>query len=63
MIQQAIAQVLELILKRDFSENSFGFRPGRNAHQAILQAQEYYSQSYRRVVDIGLSKYFYTINH
>lgn len=63
MIQQAIAQVLGPILDRDFSENSFGFRPGRSAHQAIRQAREYYNQGYRRVVDLDLSKYFDTINH
>ena len=63
MIQQAIAQVLTPIFEPEFSEWSYGFRPGRNAHQAIRQAQEYYNQGYRRVVDIDLSKYFDTINH
>lgn len=63
MIQQAISQVLSPIFERGFSETSYGFRPGRGAHQAILQAQEYYNQGYCRVVDIDLSKYFDTINH
>ena len=63
MIQQAISQVLSPIFEQDFSETSYGFRPGRSAHQAIRKAQEYYNQGYRQVVDIDLSKYFDTINH
>lgn len=63
MIQQAISQVLTPIYEEEFSEASYGFRPGRNAHQAIRQAQEYYNQGYTRVVDLDLSKYFDTINH
>ena len=63
MIQQAISQVLTPILEAEFSENSYGFRPGRSAHQAIQQAQEYYNQGYHRMVDLDLSKYFDTINH
>jgi len=63
MIQQAISQVLSPIFEQDFSETSYGFRPGRSAHQAIRKAQEYYNQGYRRVVDLDLSKYFDTINH
>ena len=63
MIQQAISQVLSPIFEQDFSETSYGFRPGRSAHQAIRKAQEYYNRGYRRVVDIDLSKYFDTINH
>lgn len=63
MIQQAIAQVLEPIFDFTFSENSYGFRPGRNAHQAIRKAEEYYKQGYTRVVDIDLASYFDTVNH
>ena len=63
MIQQAISRVLSPIFEQDFSETSYGFRPGRSAHQAIRKAQEYYNQGYRQVVDIDLSKYFDTINH
>jgi len=63
MIQQAISRVLTPIFEQDFSETSYGFRPGRSAHQAIRKAQEYYNQGYRQVVDIDLSKYFDTINH
>lgn len=63
MIQQAIAQVLEAIFEPLFSENSYGFRPGRNAHQAIQKTEEYYKQGYVKVVDIDLAKYFDTVNH
>ncbi len=63
MIQQAVAQVLQPIFEPLFSENSYGFRPGRNAHQAIKKAEEYYKQGYVRVVDIDLAKYFDTVNH
>jgi group II intron reverse transcriptase/maturase len=63
MIQQAIAQVLEPIFEKTFSDCSYGFRPGRNAHQAIKQARKYYDEGYTRVVDIDLAKYFDTVNH
>lgn len=63
MIQLAISQVLEPIFEPGFSENSYGFRPGRNAHQAVKRAVEYYDEGYRYVVDIDLAKYFDTINH
>ncbi len=63
MIQQAIAQQLSLIFDYQFSENSYGFRPGRNAHQAIKKAQEYMNEGYTWVVDIDLEKYFDTVNH
>jgi len=63
MIQQAIAQVLEPIFEKTFSDNSYGFRPGRNAHQAIKQARKYYDEGYTCVVDIDLAKYFDTVNH
>lgn len=63
MIQQAIAQILQPIFEPRFSENSYGFRPGRNAHQAIRKAEEYYRQGYVKVVDIDLAQYFDTVNH
>ena len=63
MIQQAIAQELTLIFEPTFSESSFGFRPNRNAHQAIRQSQEYINSGYSWVVDIDLEKYFDTVNH
>ena len=63
MIQQAVVQVLQPIYEPLFSENSYGFRPGRNAHQAMKKAEEYYKQGYVKVVDIDLAKYFDTVNH
>ena len=63
MIQQALLQVLQPIFEPTFSESSYGFRPGRNAHQAITQAKEYYNEGYTSVVDIDLAKYFDTVNH
>lgn len=63
MIQQAIVQVLQPIFEPTFSDSSFGFRPKRNAQQAMKQAKEYYEQGYKRVVDIDLAKYFDTVNH
>lgn len=63
MIQQAMVQVLQPIFELTFSENSYGFRPKRNAQQAIKKAEEYYNQGYTNVVDIDLAKYFDTVNH
>lgn len=63
MIQQAVVQVLQPIFEPLFSENSFGFRPRRNAQQAMKKAKEYYKQGYVKVVDIDLAKYFDTVNH
>lgn len=63
MIQQAIAQVLTPAFELIFSDNSYGFRPNRNAHQAIKKAQEYMNAGYTWVVDIDLEKYFDTVNH
>lgn len=63
MLQQALVQVLQPIFEPIFSDNSFGFRPKRNAHQAIKRAKEYHEQGYTHVVDIDLAKYFDTVNH
>lgn len=63
VIQQAISQVLIPIFEKKFSENSYGFRPNRNAHQAILKCKEYMDEGYRWAVDIDLEKYFDTVNH
>jgi RNA-directed DNA polymerase len=62
-IQQAMAQVLTPIFDPDFSEFSYGFRPGRSAHDAIRQLREYILQGYRIAVDMDLSKFFDTVNH
>ena len=63
VIQQAIAQVLTPIFDPAFSASSFGFRPGRNAHQALRQVQTYIDAGYRIAVDIDLAKFFDTVNH
>ena len=63
VIQQGIAQVLTPIFDPTFSDSSFGFRPGRNAHQAIRQVQTYVKEGYRWAVDIDLAKFFDTVNH
>ena len=63
VIQQAIAQVLSPIYEKKFSENSYGFRPNRNAHQAVKKSKEYIEAGYTWIVDIDLAKYFDTVNH
>ncbi len=63
VFQQAINQVLTEIFDVRFRENSFGFRPYRSAHDAILQSKEYINNSYKFVVDIDLEKFFDTVNH
>lgn len=62
-IQQAVMQVLQGSWDRTFSEHSYGFRPGRSAHQAVAQAQSYIAQGYGYVVDIDLEKFFDRVNH
>lgn len=65
VVQQAIAilQVIDSIIDPYFSDNSFGFRKGKSAHQAIQKAEEYYEEVYRRVVDCDLKSFFDTIHH
>lgn len=63
VVQQAIAQVLTPIFERQFSDNSYGFRPGRNAHDAIRKCQEIVDEGYIYVTDMDLEKYFDTVNH
>lgn len=63
VVQQAIAQVLSPIFEKTFSDNSFGFRPGRSAHGAIKRCQEYMNEGYKWLVDIDLASYFDTVNH
>jgi RNA-directed DNA polymerase len=63
LIQQAIAQVLNPIFDSDFSESSYGFRPGRSAHNAVRQVREYIRKGCRVAVDMDLSKFFDTVNH
>ena len=63
VIQQAIHQSLQPIFDGDFSEQSYGFRPNRSAHQAVTQAKEYLAQGCRWVVDMDLEKFFDKVNH
>ena len=63
IIQQAIAQQLMPIYEPLFSEDSFGYRPGRSAKDAVLRIKEYAEQGYTRAVVLDLSKYFDTLNH
>jgi RNA-directed DNA polymerase len=63
LIQQAIQQVLTPIFDPGFSESSYGFRPGRSAHQAVRAAQEYVRGGRRWVVDMDLEKFFDRVNH
>ncbi|SFG94863.1 group II intron reverse transcriptase/maturase [Sporolactobacillus nakayamae] len=62
-IQQAILQVIERIFDPTFSDNSFGFRSKRSAHDALKRAKTYYEEGYRYVVDLDLKSYFDTVNH
>src|SRR5256884_5563810 len=62
-IQQAAMQVLQRRWDRTFSEHSYGFRPGRSAHQAVAQAQQYIAADYSWVVDLDLEKFFDRVNH
>ena len=63
LVQQAIAQVLEPILDPTFSVSSFGFRPGRGAHDALRQARGYVADGYEIVVDLDVEKFFDRVNH
>lgn len=63
LIQQALLQVLQPLIDPTFSEHSYGFRPGRRAHEAVLQAQRHVRAGYRIVVDVDLEKFFDRVNH
>ena len=63
LVQQAILQVLDPMLDPTFSESSYGFRPGRSAHQALRRASEYVAEGYTIVVDMDLEKFFDRVNH
>src|SRR5215467_1471699 len=62
-IQQAVMQVLQRRWDRTFSEHSYGFRPGRSAHQAVEAAQKYIAEGYRWCVDLDLEKFFDRVSH
>lgn len=63
LIQQSLLQVLTPIFDPGFSEYSYGFRPGRSAHQAVQKAKEYVEEGYTYVVDLDLEKFFDRVNH
>ncbi len=62
-IQQALLQVLQPLIDPTFSEASYGFRPGRSAHDAVRRAQQYVAAGHRWVVDMDLEKFFDRVNH
>src|SRR6202049_2058377 len=62
-IQQGVMQVLQRQWDRTFSERSYGLRPGRSAHQAVAQAQQYMAQGHGWVIDLDLEKFFDRVNH
>jgi len=63
LIQQAVMQVLQKRWDRTFSDHSYGFRPGRSAHQAVARAQQYIAEGYGWCVDFDLEKFFDRVNH
>ena len=63
LIQQALLQVLQPLIDPTFSEHSHGFRPGRSAQGAVLEAQQYVQAGYRVVVDVDLEKFFDRVSH
>lgn len=63
LIQQALLQVLQPLIDPTFSEHSHGFRPGRSAHGAVLEAHGYVQEGYTVVVDVDLEKFFDRVNH
>jgi RNA-directed DNA polymerase len=63
LIQQAVYQVLSPLFEPEFSSSSYGFRPGRSAHQAVQQAKAYVQEGRKWVVDLDLEKFFDRVNH
>jgi RNA-directed DNA polymerase len=63
LVQQAVMQVLQRQWDPTFSDHSYGFRPGRSAHQAVAQAQKYIAEGYGWVIDLDLEKFFDRVNH
>lgn len=63
LIQQALHQVMQPLFEPEFSESSYGFRPGRNAHRAVEAARSYVAEGKRWVVDLDLEKFFDRVNH
>jgi RNA-directed DNA polymerase len=63
LFQQAVSQVITIKFEQEFKENSYGFRPERNAHQAVLQAQKNIHEGYQHIVDIDLKSFFDEVDH
>src|SRR6478735_10297932 len=63
MVQQAIYQWLRPIYEQEFDKDSYGFRPGKNAHQAVLTAQGYLNEGYDWIIELDLEKFFDKVNH
>ena len=63
LVQQAVLQVLQRQWDPTFSDSSYGFRPGRSAHQAVVRAQSYIQSGHRWVVDLDLEKFFDRVSH
>jgi len=63
MLQQAVGQVLAIKFEIEFEDYSYGFRPNRNAQQAVLKAQEYINSGYQHIVDIDLKNFFDEVDH
>lgn len=63
LIQQALHQVLSLLVEKSFSESSYGYRPGKSAHEAVEQARRFVAKGRRWVVDLDLEKFFDRVNH
>lgn len=62
-LQQSVSQAIMPIFEAEFKPNSFGFRPNKNAQQAVLKAQEYINQGYKNIVDIDLKNFFDEVDH
>lgn len=63
VLQQAVGQTLAIKFEMEFEDYSYGFRPNRNAQQAVLKAQEYINSGYHHIVDIDLKSFFDEVNH
>lgn len=63
LLQQAVSQVITIKFEQEFKDHSYGFRPDRNARQAVLQAQKNLHQGYRHIVDIDLKSFFDEVDH
>ena len=63
MLQQAVSQAMTPMFEYEFERSSYGFRPNRNAHQAVMQAQQYINEGYQHIVDIDLKSFFDEVDH